>query len=481
MHFCDDKNEISNYKSIYLRSLQIGERVELFTVFKNNTICITKRSKIGIGGFVCPRFLREMSILRELMNPPHKLVDHPGRKNIVQLLRIYEEENYLHFDMEYADGTLCDLQKIFDLNIIREQILIDISNALQYIHEMGFNHNDLSLSNIAYIKCDDSKTKMIFTQNMFKFILIDFGNSFHKSRPLTLSASTIYTMPLESINALKILQELESNIRTAAYRRKEKLLQTNEQTECLRSTILHKKVDIWSLGALSYYLHNFKFYANGETLEDQRDQIIKREIEYSKDSNHEIIVKCHLDFLSKTNMMLIGDNIIRPVIYFSKPTKFNEDNEKENKDGFDVKNNDLKKPSSLANLQYKVIEGIINDVSAFSGRKFMIESTDKKTLSDVIEHCANIENKIIKKVVNNIRPIICAREKFGVINLICVIRAIIVWLVSHLYINEVWSFRDFVMYVSRRYIHPMKNASNIIKIVALKILEATNWNLERTI
>jgi len=108
----------------------------------------------------------------------------------------------------------------------------------------------------------------------------------------------------------------------------------------------------------------------------------------------------------------------------------------------------------------------------------MIDSTDKKTLSDIIEHSVKIENKVIKKVVTNTRSIICTQARCGVVNLICVIRAIIIWLVSHLYTNDVWSFRNFVMYISRQYVHPVTNTSNIIRIIAFKIFEAIDWNLE---
>ena len=58
------QSDVSNI--IYLSSLQTNEKVELYRINKNNRECVTKCSKIGSDGYVCPRFLREISILKRI-------------------------------------------------------------------------------------------------------------------------------------------------------------------------------------------------------------------------------------------------------------------------------------------------------------------------------------------------------------------------------------------------------------------------------
>src|SRR5579872_2306677 len=87
-----EKMDKNKKESFYLTTLQIGEKIELFLIFRNGKMCITKRSKIGNDGFVCPRFLREINILKNLTNPPKYLENHPGRNNIIKLLDVYVED-----------------------------------------------------------------------------------------------------------------------------------------------------------------------------------------------------------------------------------------------------------------------------------------------------------------------------------------------------------------------------------------------------
>jgi serine/threonine protein kinase len=463
---------------IYLNSLQIGERVELYTIIRGKKVCVTKRSKIEVGGFVCPRFLREISILKALMNPPLRLVNHPGRKNIIQLLGVYTEGNYLCFDMERADGTIDDLVKTFDLTIVREQILIDVSNALQYIHEMGFNHNDLSIANIAYIDCEDSIVDSVesSTYNMMKFVLLDFGNTYHKSRPLTIAASTLYTIPLENVKAIKIVKKIDHYVRL--YKGKNTTpAEINALMENLRTLVIHKKSDIWSLGVLSFYLYNFKFYDVSTTIDEHEHNLMEKELENTEDiDDNKSALKGHKNFLSKTQIMLIGDNKIRPIVYFSKHVdKKDKKIKRESEIKLEVR---LKKKDIYFDLRKRIVECIFNDMTKISGRKFMSESTDLKTFNDIAEHSKYIEEKIINNVVMCLRSLSQIRKRCYMVNLICVIRVVIIWLVTHLYTNDVWSFKNIVTYLSNHYIKPATNVSYIIKCVAFKILEAVDWNLE---
>src|SRR5579872_3087070 len=171
---------------IYLKAIKFSEDVEVYTVLKDGKLCITKRAKIFKNGFVCPRFLREASIISYLMKPPEYLACHEGKQHIVKLISIHTDNEYIYINMECASDVLTNMMTN-NVNYVydnKEQILVDVSKGLEYIHEMGYNHGDISVNNIALIKNNiDSK-----------YVLIDFGNSYHKDRYHTLELSTFCTM-----------------------------------------------------------------------------------------------------------------------------------------------------------------------------------------------------------------------------------------------------------------------------------------------
>jgi serine/threonine protein kinase len=601
------KSSLNSNTSFGLSPLQIGEQIELYTIIKNNRICVTKRSRIGVDGFVCPRFMREISLLKKLMKPPKKLLNHPGRNNIVQILDVYELDGYLHFDMECADGTLEELSMNFDLGIVREQILFDSSNALQYVHEMGFNHLDISLSNIAYVKtrCDDdnnmyqssrhqssthqssthqsnthqsnthqssthqsnthqssthqsdtqrsiTELKMMSTDNMFKFILIDFGNACQKTRQFTLDVSTIYSIPLECIESFDILKKINHLIHNYDYMKMhegndtkhDRKNEMNELMRKLKTLMIHRKSDIWSLGALSYYLHNYKMYADGETIEEHKNNIHMRDDEFknrnesdrnefdrNKSDKNTHTTNDKYSIIAKTNAMLISDNTQRPITYFTEniyDVDTNDDvsvdldqktelkisksivgnlrsnmkmvgPEVRSESRSDVRSETRSETSpesrseiiseirpeiihrGILKVQSRVIKELITDVSVVNGKRFIFEMTE--VIDDVVDHSCRIENKIIEKVVTNIRSTMTTKIKCCMINFIQIVRVTIVWLVSHLYSNHVWTFRDISNYLShKKSIETLSTAKmNVIKIIkniAINILESVDWNLE---
>lgn len=476
---CQDKR---SKKIVYLNSIQIGERVELYSILKNGSIVVTKRSKIGVCGFVCPRFLREITVLQHLMNPPDHLKNHPGRDNIVRLLDVYEDDNCLHFDMERVDGTICDLSRQFDLNIVKEQILIDISDALNYVHEMGYNHNDLSLTNIGFIR-GDRKTKSVdpsSTKRLFRFVLLDFGNSLRISRPFTLESSTIYTLPVETIDSLKLLSQLDLIVRLGRCSIVEHETITNMISE-LKIKLVHRKSDLWSLGALSYYLHFYDHYADGDTIDEQKECILKKGSDdhntTKDDPSNRDVNKVNTTignnvFLTKTKEMLTTDPSKRPIVYFSKTEPTNSDTSSRNMSIETYRNRTRSKNQSLCHHD---IENIITDMSDFTVRRYLFDA-DKDTMYDVIDHTCRIETRIMDTVLNNIQPLIdvCIPR----VNAINIIRVFIVWLVTHLYGNHVWAFTDVLMYLMQKYVFVMKDVIRFSKIVCLEILNAIGCNFE---
>lgn len=83
----------------------------------------------------------EIRILRALSKPEC----HP---HILCFRDFYEDSQYVYIVTEYVEGV--DLRKaIFgSTDEILEQVMIPLLQALQYIHDQGFVHNDIKLENI---------------------------------------------------------------------------------------------------------------------------------------------------------------------------------------------------------------------------------------------------------------------------------------------------------------------------------------------
>lgn len=527
------KEKKPQFETLYLATLQIGERVELYRVFRNGHICVTKRSRIGDTGFVCPRFLREIDILKRLSNPPSHLEAHPGRQNIIKLIDVYTEDGYLHYDMESADGTLCDLKQKINPYMFKEQILIDVSNGLQYLHEMGFNHFDLSHSNIAYFDLTTNTNPINIrwsgpsdvNSKMFRFALMDFGNVVHRDRPLTLEISTYYTMPLEMIDAVSILGDLEKTLATHS-RINSTIVTTSrssasdslpslpveasahieDQIASLRRCIIHKKSDIWSLGALSYYLHSYTYYADGESLDQQRAMIL------AKNKEHLNGLVGHQEIVSKTRVMLISDHRMRPVTYFSRIHKLTESQEAHTTlsqtipapgqilrqilrqisgseyatvyASDDLSEHKISGPHSVDYHLYKIITcEIIDSMAVKNSKRFLLNVLDRGSLDNIIMHCYDLENNIMRTVIRQIRcDIRIGKIRSSIVNAVRVARIILLWLVSHLYVNQVWSVGEIAQYLVKMYTTSNTNKNimrTLIINIATIILEIVDWNLEK--
>ncbi len=444
--------------SLYINTLQIGETVELFKILRKNRICITKKARIGVEGYLCPRFLREISILKKISNPPSNLVDHPGRKHIIKLLDVYVEKEYVHFDMEYADGSLNDLKKADCLYELKEKILSETSLGLQYIHDLGYDHCDLSFANIVYFGNINKVTR---------FAIIDFGNSIRPDRSLTAELSTPYTMSPELIKGTNILNKIKQMIYFGE-RGIENCIKD------IKKYMIHRKSDIWSLGAISYLLHTNNFY---------RTSIEIRESFTDK------------DIMTKTKLMLIEQHDIRPIIYYCKnntqilrslsrstikstvnSTIKSTVNSTIISSFYSIEKSSVKNCNiNNYSLYYGCIKYIIDQISYINNKKFLMNYIDEETMEMIVNHTYLVEMNTIKKILKD-----NMFKHISVIKLIQIIRSIILWLITHIYMNNIWQLSDIKKYVDRVIIQKnMEIRVDMIKKISTLIMELNDWDLDQ--
>ena len=427
----------SSDKSFCLSVLQVGDDIELYQILKNGKLCVTKRTKIGMNGFVCPKFLREINILKILNNPPEYLKDHPGRNHIIKLLDVYSLNDYLHFDMEYAEGTLFELKNDLNINLLKEKILIDISNAVQYIHILGFNHCDISLSNIMYSR--DKNTKNTLS---FRFILIDFGNAVHKSRLLTIEEPTYCTTSIELIDIITKLNKIKHMI---LHNPNKCLNKIKNNIAFINGNFHHRKSDVWSLGALSYYLHYFDHYADQNNLEQQKCMILQCE-----EKLHDMITLSdigHTEIIAKTQMMLIADHKIRPVLYFcTNPQLQNQI--------CDQRSHEINSKLEIydiddVKLYILSIKELLSSISKNTNRAHLINFVNDDVLDEIASMCYVIESKCIKRFLKIMEQEskIVFNDVSCISDIIHVIRLLLVWLITHIFMNDVWNLSEVVVFL----------------------------------
>lgn len=163
-------------------------------------------------------------------------------ENIIQLFDFFRTENYLFVVMEYAPhGNL--LSFIQENGIFSESefqpIFNQIAQGLFYLHKNRILHRDVKLENILIAKNKQIK-------------ICDFGISRY------VSEGTI----------------IDEHIGTPAYIAPEVLLE-NGYSEF--------KVDIWSLGVLSYIALTGEIPFDGESIEELRESILKKELTFPKE------------------------------------------------------------------------------------------------------------------------------------------------------------------------------------------------------
>ena len=173
----------------------------------------------------CQRILQEIDILKEL--------DHP---NVIRFVEIFENQRYIFMVLEYADRD--DLFKLLKTNgKFREPdfipILAQILNGLHYLHQRSILHRDIKLDNI-----------LLNSRGQVK--ICDFG----VSRRVT--PKTIIT----------------EHIGTPAYLAPEIVAGRGYSGF---------KVDIWSLGVLTFIALLGSIPFKGEAIEDLNENILNAE------------------------------------------------------------------------------------------------------------------------------------------------------------------------------------------------------------
>lgn len=405
-----DMNEIK-----FLNALCIGENVETYLIYRDSTLRIAKRSKINSNGLVCPRFLREINILKKLNNPPENLINHIGRQHIIKLLDVYTSNNYLYFELEYADGCLSDyLRNNKKVNMIYDKILIDISNGLQYIHALNIVHRDLNFNNIVYFLNNEN------TSIIDKYVIIDFGNAICNDHIYTTELSTYYIIPDESIYFFNELSKIQYYIDTIK-NYDELKLKINEINKNINTLYYGKKYDIWSLGALAYLLVTKKMYIN---------EMMKKKYTYYQNTSNESIIKYDNNQFTKKAELMLSNVIIRPLIYFTNIISYTEE----------IELNEIAKCDQLEfmNLLNDILETINNLMKNNKIKMNIIVILDEKDIfiKDFIKYYHNIKMKF-KKDINNT-------------NIEYIYGILLLWILTHLYTNNVWNIIDIVEIISNR-------------------------------
>lgn len=94
----------------------------------------------------------------------YKLLKDNPHENIINFIQFYKENNYYYYLYEYFDGiNLFDYLKMYKNNVLKyddiKNILLQITDALIYLHKYNIIHCDLKLDNI--IINNDNKLKVI--------------------------------------------------------------------------------------------------------------------------------------------------------------------------------------------------------------------------------------------------------------------------------------------------------------------------------
>jgi serine/threonine protein kinase len=381
--------------SLYLDCLQFGTDVEIYRIIKNGKICITKRAKLYEKQIICSRFLREIIAVQKIQSESDN-----ARNNIIRILDVYIADNYLHYDMEMADGTLYDLVHTdTDRKLVKEmkeKILSDVSKGLSFIHSLGYCYGDLSLRNIVYFKKGNQ---------IEKFALIDFGNMYQIGAPLSVELSTYCMMAPEAKNAHLIISSIAKNIES------KKIDKSHIRSEIkrLENTLCDKKSDIWSLGSLSYFLNTGSFYCSDKDI-DLMTGIAKQ--------------------------MLISDCSKRPIVYFGDADA-DADDGRHNTTSLCA--DDCKK----SKYDFNWIDMIVENVAKANGRQFIVNMIDHDVKRVFYQHCCDEEKQMIDKVIGKINM-----SEFIFSNIHHLIRVVLIWIVAHLYFTDVWPTECILEYLT---------------------------------
>ncbi|CAH6421827.1 Protein kinase [uncultured virus] len=217
-----------------------------------------------------PIILREIDILKKI-----------NHKNVVKPLKIFfgnfENKKFFCILMKWYELTLYEYiikKKGNELNKKKKNLIFNqILDALFYMDQSGYNHNDLTYLNI-----------MMNEQNP---VLIDFGFS----KKIYRSNNFLPTMAIRPIELFNINHYKEND-----------------------------KIDIWALGCIYYFIFKKKFIALEET---ENDQILKIFNKFGFPNNEDVIslniknIKCKNKIINFFKKIMPRDKFLKKMLEYN--------------------------------------------------------------------------------------------------------------------------------------------------------------------
>lgn len=188
--------------------------------------------------------IAENSAYMELMRNELFVLEKTDHPHVVRVFEILETKGKFFVVMEFLnEGDLMGkVMKMHNFSEDHAAMIVDqILHALCYIHSQNVTHRDLKPDNIMCIGDGDN----------MQIKLTDFGFAcfFNPNKKMDISLGTPYYMAPELVDGREYNQ----------------------------------KVDIWSLGCISYMLLSGKLPFDGKNLEEIADAILEKDITFPKE------------------------------------------------------------------------------------------------------------------------------------------------------------------------------------------------------
>ena len=207
-----------------------------------------KREKVEDPSYI-KYFINEITILKEIYH-----------KNIIRIEALKKTANHYYIIMDYCNGgTLKDNYYKYKIKYgssfpekIIQHILRQLVEAVAFLHNKNILHRDLKLENILInFNSEEAKNNIDILNSELK--LIDFGTATYKAN------NTIIGSPLTMDPViLKMI--------------------TNGQKEDKENIPYDEKIDIWSLGIISYHLFTGEYPFISGNYYELMDEIEKGDI-----------------------------------------------------------------------------------------------------------------------------------------------------------------------------------------------------------
>ena len=268
-----------------------------------------------------------------------RMLHHP---NIIELINVIEDENNIIIIMEYCNGgSLSECLERFNQKFkcgfpeeIIQHFMIQIVDALNYIHDKNIIHRDLKLDNIM-VHFDNEKDRINFNIMKAKIKIIDFGIS------KVLSSKNGFT---------------NSCVGTLYYMPPEILLRIKNKEKCEKIIGYGKEADIWSLGCICYELLRAKKVFDSDEYDDLVEKITIGEYKLPETVSQEYIsfLNAMLKFDGKNRKtakeLLQYDFLTKNVKDFKKR---NENNIKESNEYKELRNSLNSFKERCSQINYK--------------------------------------------------------------------------------------------------------------------------------